>query len=214
MSLPEKGQECDTERSEQMKREPQVSDNDILVSQVRAFLEAAEDVDIDVETVEDLMQSLPPDFGSEIDPVGELELTDDDGLDEDMNVNGHRLIREVDTPVRYEIEEQDRQIWTPQEIKEMIHHLKERGMASWITEYVVTRNHPIQKLLRIFGINLVIHVLHHVAKLPLITNLQCEALQTKKPNTLLYFLKVALSRVYVSFISSCHITNDNSFAAM
>lgn len=43
-------------------------------------------------------------------------------------------------------------------------------------------------------------------KVTLITNLQCEALQTKKPTTLLYFLKVALSRVYVLFNSSCHIT--------
>ncbi|KAG6896664.1 hypothetical protein C0992_006798 [Termitomyces sp. T32_za158] len=90
-----------------MKREPQTSDNDVLVSQVRAFLEAAEDVDIDVETVEDLIQSLPSDFDTEIDPIGEPELTDDDGLEEDTNVNEDRLIKELDTPVRYEIEGQD-----------------------------------------------------------------------------------------------------------
>ncbi|KAG6891872.1 hypothetical protein C0992_003143, partial [Termitomyces sp. T32_za158] len=89
-----------------MKREPQTSDNDVLVSQVRAFLEAAEDVDIDVETVEDLIQSLPSDFDTEIDPIGELELTDNDGLEEDTNVNEDRLIKESDTPVRYEIEGQ------------------------------------------------------------------------------------------------------------
>lgn len=145
MSLPVQSQEYDIGRSEKMKREPQTSDNDVLVSQVRAFLAAAEDVDIDVETMEDLIQSLPPDFGSEIDLIGELELTYADSLDEDTNVNGHQLIKEIDTSVQYEIQgqgtseisfssclihcgaEQQQQIWTPQEIKDMVHHLKERG---------------------------------------------------------------------------------------
>ncbi|KAG6861268.1 hypothetical protein C0995_002076 [Termitomyces sp. Mi166 len=149
-SLPARGQDYDTERSEQIRREPPTSDNDIFILQVRAFLEASEDVDIDVETFEDLMQSLPPDFQSEVDPIGELESTDDDTFDEDTNgANRHELTEEM--PVLYEIEEQgpseislvltcsthydaDQQIWTAQEVQQMMHHLKER-VRDKLTQY-------------------------------------------------------------------------------
>lgn len=43
-------------------RGPPTSSDNVLVLQVRAFLEASEDVDIDVETVEDLMQTIPADY--------------------------------------------------------------------------------------------------------------------------------------------------------
>lgn len=43
-------------------RGPPASTDNVLVLQVRAFLEASEDVDIDVETVEDLMQTIPADY--------------------------------------------------------------------------------------------------------------------------------------------------------
>ncbi|KAG6811681.1 hypothetical protein H0H92_006336 [Tricholoma furcatifolium] len=174
------------ERPEQERHQTMVpSDNDVLVLQVRAFLEASEDVDIDVETVEDLMQSLPADFDTEteLDPVGENEsISEDEDEDEDHSLNedarGDRrdATEGVDSGLFAPPEEEDEQVWTPQEVKEMMHHLKERGMASWIKEYVLNQNLPIPKLLHAFGISL------------------CKPLQSKKPTTLLYFLKVALSR--------------------
>ncbi|ETW79289.1 hypothetical protein HETIRDRAFT_387618 [Heterobasidion irregulare TC 32-1] len=58
----------------------------------------------------------------------------------------------------------------------MLHHLKEKGMSSFIMEYVVMRAIPVFQLLVAFGI------------------LLCDELQSKQPATLLYFLRVALSR--------------------
>ncbi|KAG6847778.1 hypothetical protein H0H93_006048 [Arthromyces matolae] len=144
----------DAESSKQI-RKPLDADNDLLVLQIRAFLEAAEDVDIDVETVEDLMQSLPADFDSDVDPVeenGGVPVSDD--------------LAEVST-------------WNENEISEDADSVSEteaKGMSSWINEYVVTRQIPIPNLLKALGVDL------------------CQALQTKKQTTLLYFLKVALSR--------------------
>ncbi|KAG6840210.1 hypothetical protein C0991_008183 [Blastosporella zonata] len=185
-----------TERSEQIRSQPPASDNDVLVLQVRAFLEAGEDVDLDVETVEDIMQSLPAEFSEDVDPVGDIESADDDdGLESEEETGGdsYQLSNDVVPSVLYDVEEEgtseysldfaypierveDQQTWTAQEVEQMMHHLKERGMASWITEYVSTRKLTIPKLLRAFGIHL------------------CKALQTRKFTTLLYFLKVALSR--------------------
>ena len=70
------------------------STDDLLVMQVRAFLEAAEceDVDIDVETVEDLMQAIPSDFDRESDgdlanvgtpPPADNDSDTDDGIEVD-----------------------------------------------------------------------------------------------------------------------------------
>ena len=73
------------------------------------------------------------------------------------------------------IASQAQETWTPQEVKDMIQHLKERGeqvsrsiplpalpkllhvigMSAWIKEYVSTRSIPIPRLLRAFGISLV-----------------------------------------------------------
>ncbi|EIN09435.1 SIR2-domain-containing protein [Punctularia strigosozonata HHB-11173 SS5] len=58
----------------------------------------------------------------------------------------------------------------------MIHQLKEKGMSWWIKEYVLKRAIPIPKLLYAFDIVL------------------CRELRDKRPKTLLFFLKVALSR--------------------
>ncbi|KAG5641798.1 hypothetical protein DXG03_004184 [Asterophora parasitica] len=167
------------ERSGQTGRQPPTADNDVLVLQVRAFLEAAEDVDIDVETVEDLMEAIPSDYAPEVDPVGDLDSADeaDYGDNEDGSRSKGVIDEEVDPAVLYGLEDEEgQQTWTAQEVKQMMHHLKERGMAPWIQEYVLTRNIPIPKLLRAFRISL------------------CPELQKKKPTTLLYFLKVSLSR--------------------
>ncbi|KAF5383542.1 hypothetical protein D9615_003745 [Tricholomella constricta] len=168
----------DKERSESIRYQPPDADNDVLVLQVRAFLEAAEDVDIDVETVEDLMQTIPTDYYPEVDPVGDLASADDHSSVENEDESGNRdsVDVEVDSSVLYGVDDDEvQQTWNEEEIRQMMYHLKERGMASWMKEYVVIRNIPIPKLLRAFGISL------------------CDALQNKKPTTLLYFLKVALS---------------------
>lgn len=172
-------QELDKERSGQIRNQRPAADNDVLVLQVRAFLEAAEDVDIDVETVEDLMQTIPPDYNAEVDPAEDLDLMGgNDSGEENESGNGNGTFAEevLDISALYAVEDEAQQMWTTEEVNEMMHHLKERGMGSWITEYVLTRNIPIPRLLRAFGISL------------------CEGLQNKKPTTLLYFLKVALSR--------------------
>ena len=74
------------------------STDDLLVMQVRAFLEAAEceDVDIDVETVEDLMQAIPSDSDQEDDGdpanVGTPPPADNDSnTDEDAGVDSSAL---------------------------------------------------------------------------------------------------------------------------
>ncbi|RDB15806.1 NAD-dependent protein deacetylase hst1 [Hypsizygus marmoreus] len=152
-----------------------LTSHEIFVLQVRAFLEAAEDVDIDPETVEDLMQSIPNDFPASEEFVGPGRIIDPaEDSDSDENVNFPE--EELDISALYSVEDDAQQTWTEREVKQMMHHLKERGMVFWIKEYVLTRNVPIPKLLRAFGISL------------------CEQLQNKKPTTLLYFLKVALSR--------------------
>ncbi|CDO69645.1 hypothetical protein BN946_scf184851.g33 [Trametes cinnabarina] len=66
--------------------------------------------------------------------------------------------------------------WTKQEVKEMMLTLKEKGTAAFMTEYVVRRAVPIPKLLYAFGVCL------------------CPELRTKQPRTLMYLLRVALSR--------------------
>ncbi|KAG6856436.1 hypothetical protein H0H87_004401 [Tephrocybe sp. NHM501043] len=132
-SLPTGAQDRDTERSEQIRQQPPASDNDVLVLQVRAFLEAGnvEDIELDVETVEDIMQAIPEDFGAEVDPVGDLEPVDDDGLERDTSGDSHQASDEVDPSLLYGIDEEDKdQTWTAQDIKEMMHHLKERGQHS------------------------------------------------------------------------------------
>ncbi|GLB43369.1 putative sir2 family protein [Lyophyllum shimeji] len=148
------------------------------IQKVRAFLEASEDVDIDVETAEDLMQTIPSDYDAEDDPGGDSDPAgDNDSCDEHESGSGDGTLPEevLDVSPLYGTGD-EAQSWTTEEVKEMMHHLKERGMGSWIQKYVLALNIPIPRLLRAFGITL------------------CEQLQHKKPTTLLYFLKVALSR--------------------
>ncbi|KZV69310.1 SIR2-domain-containing protein [Peniophora sp. CONT] len=66
--------------------------------------------------------------------------------------------------------------WSPTEVKRMLKVLKEKGMSVFVKDYVVNKKIPIPELLSAFDIML------------------CEELQKKKPATLQYFLKVALSR--------------------
>jgi NAD-dependent histone deacetylase SIR2 len=76
-------------------RECTISDNQILILQVRAFLEASEDVDIDAGTVEDLIETinqnadhLYEEASNEGDRDGD---GDGDGVDENVNLTEGEL---------------------------------------------------------------------------------------------------------------------------
>ncbi|KAJ7091347.1 SIR2-domain-containing protein [Mycena belliarum] len=144
-------------------------------SQIRAFLSASEEVDINPESVEELVQALIIEVNSssaEESPAHPSE--DSDGAQSDSCFNME--VSELDVSALYSVPDQDVQLWSPQQIRGMMHHLKERGMSSWMNEYVSKRNIPIPRLLLAFGIDLHPN-LHHMS-----------------PVTLSYFLQVAMSR--------------------
>ncbi|KAJ7189735.1 hypothetical protein B0H12DRAFT_1227121 [Mycena haematopus] len=123
----------------------------LTASQVRAFLAASEDVDIDPESVEELVQVLLLEAADNssgiVDPVR-------DGVDSD---GGFDLeVSELDISALYHVQDQvDPETWTHQQRRSMLHHLKEHGMSSWVNEYILKRNHSIPHLLLAFGIKLV-----------------------------------------------------------
>ncbi|RPD64181.1 SIR2-domain-containing protein [Lentinus tigrinus ALCF2SS1-7] len=147
--------------------------------QVRAFLEAAEVVDTDPEVIEDILDGLP------MDQASEDETEDEDG---DVDVEGgpgsETSARKHQVEDKAESAENELDLylqeaqtaWTSQEVQQMKHFLKEKGMTAFLNEYVVQRGTPIPKLLYAFGVCL------------------CKELRMKQPRTLMYFLRVALSR--------------------
>ncbi|KAJ6591597.1 SIR2-domain-containing protein [Mycena vulgaris] len=144
-------------------------------SQIRAFLAASEDVDIDPETVEELLQALimeTSSSGVEENP-GHHVSEESDGAESD----GFEVeVSDLDMSALYFVSGEDVQPWSQQQIRGMMHHLKEYGMSSWMNEYVLKRNIPIPQLLLAFGINL------------------DPSLHNMSPATLSYFLRVAMSR--------------------
>ncbi|KAJ7043588.1 DHS-like NAD/FAD-binding domain-containing protein [Mycena alexandri] len=143
--------------------------------QIRAFLAASEDIDIDPETVEELVQALILETtSSDTDNtnssilVSESNSPEPDGFDLEVS--------ELDMSALYFPLGQDVQTWSQQQIRGMMHHLKEHGMSSWMNEYVLKRNIPVPQLLLAFGINL------------------DPSLHEMSPATLTYFLRVAMSR--------------------
>ncbi|KAG0703985.1 DHS-like NAD/FAD-binding domain-containing protein [Suillus ampliporus] len=151
--------------------------------QLRDFIDAADDTDVDPDTIEDLLEGFED---------GEEELLGND-LDEDLDSGSlavpahgqpeHSAIEEsgdlddldMETEVIEQLKRED-EAWSKEEIRKMMHHLKERGMSSFVREYVVTQNIPIVKLLFAFGISL------------------CPELRSKQPQTMLYFLRVAMTK--------------------
>ena len=97
MSLLSKGedQDHDIEGYEQDRRKYSTNNTHDLLLQVRAFLKAAEDVDLDAETAEDLIQSFPSDL------TAEFASTDDDDDDEDEDTDTLYEIEEQGTPEMY-----------------------------------------------------------------------------------------------------------------
>ncbi|KDQ26824.1 hypothetical protein PLEOSDRAFT_1077645 [Pleurotus ostreatus PC15] len=158
-------------RSNSERTTPSNNADELLASQIRAFITASEDVDIDVETIEDLMKVFPDSAsrGEDASDKSEADVdidTNDDALEIDImdakaKTNG--FVKALET-------------WSAQEIRMMMRHLKEYGMQSWLNEYVQVRKYSIPNLLNAFGINL------------------CPELSSLNEKAMLYFLKVAMSR--------------------
>ncbi|KAJ8520304.1 hypothetical protein ONZ45_g2882 [Pleurotus djamor] len=150
---------------------------DRLTSQIRAFLAASEDVDIDMETVEDLMNAFP-------DSVKAAEQGEPSVDHEDVNGKAPSEVEimldeddmELDVSALFTSRDQALQSWSAQEVRAMMRYLKEHGMSAWVGEYVTLRKHSIPKLLAAFGIDL------------------CPELRVMPERTMMYFLKVAMSR--------------------
>ncbi|KAF8736062.1 hypothetical protein AX14_000936 [Amanita brunnescens Koide BX004] len=163
------------------------SNSALVIAQVQAFLDAAEDVDIDPETVEDLLGTF-----AEHQTVDENTEVQDDAYP-DSDDDSYADKRDLDVlDISALFNNQDADKWTKQEIGHLLKHLKEhgkqlkyrriqfsdirsQGMSSFIQKYVLERKIPIPKLLLAFGVNL------------------CPELQAKRASTLLYFLRVILS---------------------
>ncbi|KAL6304547.1 SIR2-domain-containing protein [Sparassis latifolia] len=145
----------------------------IYALQVQAFLDAAEVVDADMETIEDILDGYREDAPAE--QAGAADATDVglgylDGDEPDLDV-------ELEDMTDFDVQLREAQTaWTKEQTKEMMTWLKEFGMGSFINKYVVTNAIPIPKLLYAFGICL------------------CKELREKRTKTLLFFLRVALSR--------------------
>ncbi|PSR82593.1 hypothetical protein PHLCEN_2v6026 [Hermanssonia centrifuga] len=144
--------------------------------QVRAFIEASEVVDIDPDTIEDILDGFNGDIHVEGDSDDEEDMPDafaegnagaqaqveqeEDEEDEEFNI----LLEEAEIA------------WSDEETKLMMSDLKENGMSRFVNKYVVIKAIPIPKLLNAFGICL------------------CTELRNKCRKTLMYFLQVAISR--------------------
>ncbi|KAF8199114.1 SIR2-domain-containing protein [Pholiota molesta] len=156
-------------------------ENELLALQVQAFLEASEDVDVDAETIEDILEVLV-DTDENIDSeMPQSQMNEDEDSHDDEDADDHPLSMstfpagESANETKGSRSSFQEETWTKQEIKQMLHLLKERGSSAFIDEYVTRRNIPIPKLMEAFGIEL------------------CPELQTRRQKTMLYFLRVAMS---------------------
>ncbi|KAI8969381.1 DHS-like NAD/FAD-binding domain-containing protein [Trametes punicea] len=171
----------------------------VYAVQLRAFLEAAEVVDVDPDVIEDLLDGFSVDSSDE-DEVGEVDVEgeEEQAGQEEHDGDGEGNSGRPATPDRSDADaesasgesdddedaddewaaylQEAQTAWNRQEVKEMMSTLKEKGMAAFVSEYVIRRAIPIPKLLYAFGVCL------------------CPELRAKQPRTLMYLLRVALSR--------------------
>ncbi|KAI6124877.1 SIR2-domain-containing protein [Pisolithus croceorrhizus] len=156
--------------------------------QLRAFLSAADDVDADSDTVDDLMDGVGEEICSSMtdqDSLSGLSDTEHPESTPDNSIFNGAIsadaadsdTEQIDPTELRALEQEAERAWTKEEIRRMMCFLKEQGMSAFIKEYVVVRQIPVVKLLFAFGIPL------------------CPELRAKTPATLLYFLRVAISRV-------------------
>lgn len=156
--------------------------------QLRAFLSAADDVDADSDTLDDLMDGVGEEICSSMtdqDSLSGLSDTEHPESTPDNSIFNAAIsadaadsdTEQIDPAELHALEQEAERAWTKEEIRRMMYFLKEQGMGAFIKEYVVVQQIPVVKLLFAFGIPL------------------CPELRAKTPATLLYFLKVAISRV-------------------
>lgn len=111
-----------------------------MASQVQAFLEASEDVDVDAETIEDILQAL-----IHREDVEDAEARSETQMDEDEISDGELepSTQDCDISPLFEANyegflplsayvsliyvSQATETWSKQEVKQMLHLLKERG---------------------------------------------------------------------------------------
>ncbi|KAK0203075.1 DHS-like NAD/FAD-binding domain-containing protein [Desarmillaria ectypa] len=152
---------------------PDASPVDLCVLQLKAFLDAAEDIDINPETLVELLQLLQERLEGQDESSAGAHRDIHDG--NDLSTIDIDALYELDISALYSMDE-GRQIWSQKERREFLVLLKERGMAVFIDRLVNTQRIPIPQLLLAFGIDLV----------PELKNVSQRAL--------LYFLRVAMSR--------------------
>ncbi|PFH51016.1 hypothetical protein AMATHDRAFT_143556 [Amanita thiersii Skay4041] len=168
--------QCDIRPSDVSDAPQKVSVNRaVILAQVQAFLDAAEDVDIDQETAEDLVQTFSENNQEdETNDAAILDESDRDSENDDPD-NQNLDVLDISALFNASITNRLQGVWTKQDIAHLLKYLKERGMSAFIQKYVLERCIPIPKLLLAFGVEL------------------CPELQNKRLTTLLYFLKVVLS---------------------
>ncbi|KAJ3916038.1 SIR2-domain-containing protein [Lentinula edodes] len=147
---------------------------DLLILQVKAFLDAAEDVEVGPETIQELLQLIADRQTTnvvDLEPTPDVEDEDDEWLPgqehNDVELDISALFTNAHDGAGIET-------WTKEERKEMISFLKERGMGHFVRKYAINRAIPIPTLLLAFGIKL------------------CPELQNRSNPTLYYFLRVAM----------------------
>ncbi|KAL0066069.1 NAD-dependent histone deacetylase sir2 [Marasmius tenuissimus] len=146
-------------------------DTHTVATAARAFLEATEDVDVEPETIQELIQLLTDKEATGKLSSESLELEIDEGDEEDDPEKG---LPELDISALFT--RKDDNTWSKAEIKSMMHDLKEKGSEYFVRHYVVLLGIPIPKLLLAFGINL------------------CPELRELSGPTMRYFLRVAMFR--------------------
>ncbi|KAF8159820.1 DHS-like NAD/FAD-binding domain-containing protein [Crassisporium funariophilum] len=151
--------------SNQIEIEDEDGNDNELARQVKAFLEASEDVDVDEETIDDILQALAEN------PV-DIEINQDShSSDGDLNT----ATKKLDIPSLFENKRKVDKPWSKEDVLKLKCVVKEQGTSFFIEEFVRSRGFAIPKLLQAFGIYL------------------CPELQNRRPQTLLYFLRVVIA---------------------
>ncbi|KAF8644752.1 hypothetical protein AX16_008296 [Volvariella volvacea WC 439] len=170
--------------------------SNLLFLQLRALLDASDEVDLPKEILDDLMQTLalkrqqtkPPQDphapqGANMGLQGEAN-EEEDPDDEEADRN---FIAGIDPSLAYaslyakvtdgeeKAKQEEAQLWSELQIKQMKHFLKEKGIADFVWQYVFSYEVSVEKLVRGFGVKLAPELL------------------TRRKSTLIYILRVVLS---------------------
>ena len=120
--------------------------DELLAAQVQAFLEASEDVDVDAETVEDILSVLAGEDEDENgEPPSESNIDEDEyshdedseeisapfpGTEDAAQQQGICCPSFPSTRAHLDALSRPEETWSKQEVKQMLHLLKERGLYS------------------------------------------------------------------------------------